>query len=115
MKDISNDKIPFFQHFLCGIDWKLNRILKDCMKYGISKYIDNNGNSGLFAEVEFEGGNRYEFWNCEKWDGWLKFGSFRNIFGKEFYVYANKRPTRRTMNRFLNELKKVGYGNNQAW
>ena len=100
MKDTSNDRIPLFQHFLCGIDWKLNRELKECLKYGIRKVLHQGK---LFTEVEFDDLSRYEFWDCERWEGWLKFGTFRNMWGQLCYEYENKR---RTMNRFLKELKK---------
>lgn len=103
MNKLSNDRIPFFQSFLCGIDWKLNRELKECLKYGIRRIL-YEGN--LFIEVEFDDLSRYEFWNCERWEGWLKFGTFRNMWGQLCYEYENKRPTRRTMNRFLKGLKK---------
>lgn len=103
MKDASNDRIPFFQSFLCGIDWKLNKKLKIWLKYGISKVVYRNN---LFSEVIFGALNSYEFWDCERWEGWLKFGTFKDVWGNEYYRYSNKRPTRRTMNRFLKELKK---------
>lgn len=105
MKEISNKKISIFQHFLCPIDWKLNRILKRCLKLGM-KEIRDCGHFHLFTEVTFNGfGINYEFWDCERWDGWLKFGTFKTACGVELYKYTNKRPTRRTVQRFLNALK----------
>lgn len=104
MKEISNNRIPFFQSFLCPIDWKLNRELKGCLKYGIRKVLHQGQ---LFTEILFRDfQTKYEFWDCERWEGWLKFGTFRNMWGQLCYEYENKRPTRRTMNRFLKELKK---------
>lgn len=103
MKKLSNDRIPFFQHFLCGIDWKLNKELKECLKYGIRKVLHQGQ---LFTEVEFGGLSRYEFWDCERWEGWLKFGTLMNMWGQPCYKYENKRPTRRTMQRLLDELKR---------
>lgn len=52
MKEISNKIIPIFQRFLCPIDWKLNRILKKCLKLGIQKIVDSRK---LFTEVAFNG------------------------------------------------------------
>ena len=102
MKEISNKKIPFSQRFICPIDWKLNRILKRCLKHGIKRIRDCGH---LFAEVSFlECGIEYEFWDCERWDGWLKFGTFKT-YGIELYNYSNKRPTRRTMNKFIKAIK----------
>lgn len=103
MKGMSTNRIPFFQSFLCGVDWKLNRELKECLKYGIGKVLHHGQ---LFTEVEFDDLSRYEFWDCERWEGWLKFGTFRNMWDQECYKYENKRPTRRTMRRLLDELKK---------
>lgn len=103
MKSSNNTRIPFFQRFNCSIDWKLNRELKECLRYGIRKVIYDGS---LFAEVQFGDLSTYEFWNVEKWEGWLKFGTFRNMWNQECYKYENKRPTRRTMRRFLVELVK---------
>lgn len=103
MKNTLNNKIPFFQRFICPIDWRLNRELKVCLKYGIRK-VTYDGS--LFAVVQFGDLSTYEFWNVEKWEGWLKFGTFRNMWNQERYKYENRRPTRRTMRRFLVELGK---------
>lgn len=104
MKNTSNNKIPFFQRFICPIDWRLNKELKECLKYGI---IEITHEGSLFAKAQFGDLSTYEFWNVEKWEGWLRLGTFKNMWNQECYKYENKRPTRRTMRRFLNELKKV--------
>lgn len=100
--EINNEKIPFFQSFNFSIDWKLNKTLKECLKHEI-KVIRENGH--LFTEIEFSDMTHYEFWDCSRWDGWLKFGTFKTAWGVELYKYTNKRPTRRTMQRFLNAIK----------
>lgn len=76
MKDTSNNKIPFFQSFNFSIDWKLNKILKECLKHEI-KGIYENGH--LFTEIEFSDMTHYEFWDCNRWDGWLMYGRFWRI------------------------------------
>ena len=103
MNGKTGTRIPFFQRFICQIDWRLNKELKECLKYGIRK-VTYDGS--LFAEAQFGDLSTYEFWNVEKWEGWLKFGTFRNMWNQECYKYENKRPTRRTMRRFLAELGK---------
>ena len=104
--EINNEKIPFFQSFNFSIDWKLNKTLKECLKHEI-KVIRENGH--LFTEIEFSDMTHYEFWDCSRWDGWLMYGRFWHILDSEdnsIYRYSGKRPTRRTMRRFLNKIKK---------
>lgn len=105
MKEISNKKISIFQHFLCPIDWKLNKILKECLKHEIRRVYEKGD---LFLEVEFSDMTHYEFWDCNRWDAWLMYGRFWRIFDSEdnrLYRYSGKRPTRRTMNKFIKAIK----------
>ena len=105
----TDTRIPFFQSFNCSIDWKLNKILKECLKHEI-RCIYERGH--FFLEIEFSDMTHYEFWNCNRWDGWLMYGRFWQIFDCEdncLYRYSGKRPTRRTMQRFLNKIKKYYY------
>jgi hypothetical protein len=106
MKSKTDTRIPFFQSFNCSIDWKLNKILKECLKHKI-KCIYERGH--FFFEVEFSDMTHYEFWNCNRWDGWLMYGRFWRIFDSDehsLYRYSGKRPTRRTMRKLLNQLNK---------
>lgn len=101
---MGNNGIPVLGGLLYGVDWKLNRILKRCLSHGIIK-VTREG--GLFTEVLFgDLQTVYEFWDCDRYWGWLKFGTFRDVSGNELYSYSGARPTRRTMRRMLDELRR---------